>query len=192
MRTGVKGRIRIRGVSMSVKDVFSSARPAMAVVAVLAILTGCQNWPDARYVTPGAAALEVLAPVTIPANRARAHFQHGGPVFSVDAYEPYCELEISTVAEQPQRVERDVFLVRRVTTAILSDPEARLPLSGPFVDIDCGDRVYYEVAYRLASDLQPGVRKLSCRRAVNACWPGGGYPYLEEIRAALGPGFELR
>lgn len=172
-----------------------SAKDQVALVltlSALVLLGGCRTWPDARYQPSAFATLELLAPVTIPAGRARAHFQGGKPVYSVDAYRPYCEFEISTVSEAPQQVEPDRLVVRGTTTALLSDPEARLPLSGPFVDLSCGDRIYYEVAYRLASDLQPGVRKLSCRLAFNACWGPGRYPSGGEIRDALGPGFRLQ
>lgn len=158
---------------------------------MLAGLWGCGSAP-ARYQPAAIATLEILTPVTVPAGRARTHFQGGRPVYSVDPYRPYCELEIDTVAETPQRVEPDLLVVRDRTTALLSDPEARLPLSGPFVDLQCGDRIYYEVAYRLASDRQPGVRKLSCRLAFNACWEPGRYPTGADIRDALGPGFRLQ
>lgn len=146
---------------------------------------------ETRYVLPGPATIEILAPVTIPANRARAVFQGGEPVYAADPYEPSCELEISTVSSQSQLVGRDLFIVTRRNAAVFSDPVARLPLVGPFVDVTCGDRIYYEIELRLASDRQPGVRHLRCRQAFNACWGRGGYPGLDGIRRAAGPAFRI-
>ena len=162
----------------------------LASVALLAV-SGCQGAPDTRPVLPRLATIEIVAPVTVPANRARAIFQGGGQVYAADPYAPYCELEISTVSAQSQQVGTDLFVVTRRNIAILSDPDARLPLYGPFVDITCGDKIYHEVEYRLASDRQPGVRHLRCRQAFNACWGRGGYPGRDAIRRALGTAFRV-
>lgn len=161
-----------------------------ATIAALA-LAGCRSMADTRDVSVGFAKVEILAPVTIPANRARAVFQDGRRVYAADPYRPYCELEVSTVSMEDQAVGRDLFVVTRRNTAILSDPDHRLPLYGPFVDITCGDRIYYELEFRLASDRQRKVRNLRCRQAFNACWGRGGYPSGEAIRGALGATFRI-
>ena len=163
---------------------------ACALAALVAV-SACHSGHPARDAVSRVATVEVIAPLTIPAKRARAIFQDGRPVYAADPYRPSCELEISTVSEQSQQVGRDLFVVTRINTAILSDPDARLPIVGPFVDITCGDRIWYEVELRLASDRQPGVRHLRCRQAFNACWGRGGYPGRDVIRRALGPAFRV-
>lgn len=161
--------------------------PAIVMLA----LAGCRTLADGRHVAPGVATVEIVVPVTIPANRARAIFQDGRPVYAADPYRPSCELEVSTVSARDQQVGRDIFVVTRRYASMLSDPDHRLPLYGPFVDITCGDLIYYEVEYRLASDRQPGVRHLRCRQGFNACWGRGGFPGLDAVRDALGTGFRI-
>jgi len=166
-------------------------RTATALCAAMLSLAGCQSGPGPRYAPPGLATVEILSPLTIPAGRARAVFQDGRPVDGGYPYDPHCELEVSTVSEQPQQVQKDLLAVTRTGTAVLSDPVARLPLAGPFVDIECGDMIFYETWFRLASDRQPGVRKLSCRQAFNACWGEGHHVSRDAIERALGPAFRL-
>lgn len=162
-------------------------RTLVSVAALMLVAaSGCRVMSETRDALPGPATVEILAPVTIPANRARAIFQGGEPVYAADPYEPSCELEISTVSAQSQVVSKDLFVVTSRKAAIFSDPVARLPLIGPFVDITCGDMIYYEIELRLASDRQPGVRHLRCRQAFNACWGQGGYPGRDAIRRAVG------
>lgn len=169
-------------------SIFAAMTPMLAGTL---LLSACQTGPAPRYALPQIATVEILIPVTIPPNRARAVFQQGKPVDGAYPYEPWCELEISTVSEQPQQVDKDLLVVTRRNTAVLSDPVARLPLAGPFVDISCGDMIYYETEYRLASDRQPGIRKLSCLQAFNACWGEGHHLDRTSIEQTLGPAFRI-
>ena len=159
--------------------------------AVGPMLTGCQGTGSRSGIAP-IGTVEVLQPVTIPANRARATFQDGKPVDGGEPYNLYCELEISTVSAQAPLVEKDLFAVTRTGSAFISDADSRLPISGPFVEVNCGDLIFYEVDYRIASDLQPGVRKIRCLQGFNACEGGVANPDRESIAAALGPTFLLR
>lgn len=169
----------------------SIAKLAVAACLAPALLgvSACQTLTGSGYAPERIARVEIVRPVTIPANRARATFQGGHPVSGAYPYDPYCELEVSTVSEQPQRVEKDVFVVTRSGTAVLSDADARLPIAGPFVNVTCGDLIFYEVEHWLASDLQPGVRKIRCLQGFNACWGGAVRPGRDVIAAALGSAF---
>jgi len=165
-------------------------RWALPALCAAGLLTGCAGLGGGRFVPGGIGAVVVLKAQTVPADRARAFYQDGGPVAAVDEYEPHCELEIATVAEHPQTIAPDRFRVVRGGTAMLSDAEARLPVFGPFVDIGCGDKVYYEVEYRLSSTAQPGVRLLRCRQAFPVCGPGAfHYPSKEIVQTTLGEAF---
>lgn len=170
---------------------FEKHAATAGLLGIAFVLTACQSGPVPRYASSRIATVEILTPVTIPPGRARAVFQDGRAVDGAYPYDPYCELEISTVSEQPQQVQKDLLVVTRAGTAVLSDPVARLPLAGPFVDLECGDKIYYETTYWLASDRQPGVRKLSCLQAFNACWGEGHHQDRDSIKHALGPGFKI-
>jgi hypothetical protein len=160
------------------------------VLGAASVLGGCQMLPGEQFVPGGIGTISIDAPQTVPAGGARIFYQDGGPVATVDRFEPHCELEISTVSEQTQTVAPGRFRVVRGATAVLSDPEARLPLFGPFVDVGCGDEVYYEVEYRLVSEAQPGVRLLRCRQAFPICGPGRHhYPTRDMVEATLGKDF---
>ncbi|MEJ2575792.1 MAG: hypothetical protein P8106_03650 [Gammaproteobacteria bacterium] len=165
-------------------------RCALPVILLAAgLLTGCAGLRGG-YVPVGIGEVVVLKPQTVPAGRARTFYQAGGSVARVDVYEPYCELEINTVADHPQTIAPGRFRVVRGGTALLSDPDARLPIFGPFVDVGCGDEIYYEVDYRLSSAAQPGVRQLRCRQAFPACGPGAfRYPSKEVVQDTLGEAF---
>ena len=152
------------------------------------ILGGCQSQVSriAAITT-----VEVVEPVTIPSNRARAVFHQGQQVDGAYPYDLYCELEVSSVSPLPQRIDKDLFVVGRTGSAFLSAADSRLPIGGPFVEVNCGDLIFYEVEYRLASDIQPGVRKIRCLQGFNACEEGVVPPTIESIADTLGPSFIL-
>jgi hypothetical protein len=159
------------------------------LLGVLA-LSGCQLLPGADFVPGGIGRVDILVPQVIPPASARARYQGGERVPVVDEYEPHCELEVNTVSPSERVVQPGRFTVVGGGTAVLSDPDARLPLYGPFVDLACGDAVYYEVEYRLASELQPDVRLLRCRQAFAVCGPDEHhYPSRDVVRQTLGEGF---
>ena len=172
-------------------DILSKIFWPAALLVPLVLATGCQTGPGERYALADITGLEIIDPVTIPPGSAHTVFQSGRAAVGIDPYRPHCELEISTVAEQVQQIEPDRLAVTRGATAVLSDPVARLPLAGPFVDIGCGDMVYYESRYWLRSDRQPGVRTLSCRQAFNLCWGDAYHLTREDMSNALGSAFRL-
>lgn len=159
----------------------------LTLLAGILVLAGCQSWQGSRVAN--LTTVEIVKPVTIPANRARAAFHDGQQVDGAYPYDLYCELEVSTVSPQPQRIDTDLFVVTKTKSAFLSDAESRLPIGGPFVEVNCGDLIFYEVEYRLGSNIQPGVRKLRCLQGFNACEEGVVSLSLESIAVTLGPSF---
>lgn len=173
--------------STSIKPDTLQLTVIVGLLAAAMGLNGCQSWQGSRIAA--IATIEVIEPVTIPANRARAVFHAGQPVDGAYPYDLYCELEVSTVTEKPQQVDKDLFVVTSTSSAILSDADSRLPIGGPFVEVNCGDLIFYEVEYRLASDIQPGVRKIRCLQGFNACEKGVIPPTRESIGTVLGTSF---
>ena len=168
----------------------SFARRLLPMLLGVAALSGCQLLPGGHFVPGGIGRVDILVPQEIPPASARARYQGGERVALVDEYEPHCELEVNTVSPSARVVQPGRFTVVGGGTAVLSDPDARLPLYGPFVDLGCGDAVYYEVEYRLASESQPDVRLLRCRQAFPVCSPEGQYyPSREVVQRTLGEGF---
>ena len=132
--------------------------------------------------------LELKRELLIPTGAARAYFQHGAQTASKDRYQPYCELEISTVAEQPQRVAPDVFAITRLARRLVSDEESGMPVRTEFF----GSRdIFHESHLWLSSRRQPGVRKLICRSWTQDLGRGR-FLSVREMQAVLGSGFVLK
>jgi hypothetical protein len=166
-----------------------ACRRLPALLGLLA-LSGCQLLPGGDFVPGGIGRVDILAPQVIAPASARAWYQGGERVAVVDEYAPHCELEVNTVSPSERVVRPGRFAVVGGGTAVLSDPNARLPLYGPFADVACSDAVYYEVEYRLASETQPDVRLLRCRQAFTACGPESHhYPSRDVVQQTLGEGF---
>ncbi len=132
--------------------------------------------------------LELKREVRIPSKAARAFFQHGEQIASKDRYESYCELEISTVAEQPQRVAPDTFAITRVARRLVSDEESGMPVQ---IGIFGSQDVFHETHLWLSSERQPGVRKLICRSWTQDLGRGR-FLSVSEMQEVLGSGFVLR
>jgi hypothetical protein len=160
-------------------------------VCLLLGLVGCAAPPqDAGSV--GDLQWVLLQDLTIPAGRARAVFQDGRQVGSVDRYRPHCELEISTVSEEPQRLAADRLFVQRRDRRIVSDENAAIPAFGfgfatPW---GCTEDNFYETLFWLRAEQQPGVRRLLCRDWYRSC-DAGRHLTLDEILQVLGPAFRL-
>ena len=152
------------------------------------LLAGCMAGQPAR---PGVGVVSLTQEVTIPPNRARAVFQDGRQVDGSGRYTPHCELEISTVSEQPQVVRPDRFGVRRIGNRVVGDQDTGMPPR--FFGRDaffCIEDMIYETDIRLGSDIQPGVRRILCRQTFDTC-TGGRFLSLREIQAILGPSFHF-
>jgi hypothetical protein len=133
--------------------------------------------------------VELTEPLTIPAGRAHATFQAGRQVGGVNRYSPWCELEIQTVSEQPQRVEPTGIPVGRVGQAFIKDYNTRMPaLIG---GLSCNDLVFRETTWWMGPESGSRVLYLRCFAPYTNCIFG---PPLspEQIQDVVGPGIDIR
>lgn len=163
----------------------------LIIGVILVILAGCGGNPT-RSQAPAVGVVILKQDVVIPANRARTVFQGGRQVDAGGRYVPHCELEISTVSEQPQVVKQDTFGVQRIGNRVVGDQDSGAPprLWGRDAFFCIADMIY-ETDIRLASDIQPGVRRLLCRQTFDTCG-GGRYLSIPEVQQILGPKFSFQ
>ncbi len=132
--------------------------------------------------------------VTIPPGHTRVHLQNGritGTTF--DSYQPSCSLEVRDLAEEPQTVAPDTFIVHHIQH-FFEEVAARiwhrqqlagLALAG--ADVDAGPSDIFEGwHFWLHSERQPRVLRLTCRGIFAEPWEARP-PTFEEIATALGP-----
>lgn len=156
-------------------------RRALLLHTGVLMLAGCAGLAE------GPPPFVVSAPqaIMIPAQRAHTAFQGGRQVSGINRFEPWCELEIRTVSEQPQRVEAGRFAVRRVTQAFIRDYNTRAPalLGG----LGCSDLVFQETTWWL--EPQPGapVTWLRCLAPYTHCRFGPPLS-LAQTQVVVGPG----
>ena len=156
----------------------------ICLVSILASLAACQRDGVPRSGAPASPLneLELTRQLQIPAGTARAYFQHGAQSPSKDRYQPYCELEISTVAQQPQLLAPDTFAITGTMLRMVSDEDSGMPVRLTFYG---GQDVFHEIHMRLSSRQQPGVRKLICRSWTQDLGRGR-YLSIQEMQAVLG------
>lgn len=131
-----------------------------------------------------AVALHLKKPMTIPANFAHAKFQGGRQVGGVNRYFPWCELEIATVSEKPQRVEPGRFRVRRVDQAFLKDYNTRV--SAVLAGFSCDDLVFQETRWMIDPGTSPQVVYLRCLAPYTNCRLGPP-PSPQQMQEIVGP-----
>jgi hypothetical protein len=184
---------------------------ACAGLVLTACATASGPYNDLAYqrVGPGAA-LVLHRPLTIPAGQAHADIQAAGS----GEMDPYCILEVSTVAESPRTVEADRFEVWRVGRSISpsSDWGMGAPLRVARVGVGVGigigvgvgyggwraesltpTQLFYKTRFWLRSTRQPEVRQLTCQwdQMTSSGAAFARHLTVSEIRAALGPAFTL-
>ena len=126
--------------------------------------------------------LELTRKLRIPAGSARAYFQHGRQIPSKDRYQPYCELEIVTVAQYPQQVAPDTFDIVGTGLRMVSDEDSGMPVWPGFYG---GQDIFHEIHMRLSSSQQPRVHRLICR-SWSQDFGRGRYLSIQGIQAVLG------
>jgi len=156
-------------------------RPSISRLAALVLLglSGC-----AAPRTPDFGIELELSAVEIPAGSAHTVFQGGRQVGGASTLEPYCELEIETVSEQPQRVSPVRLQVSGVRQALLKDPITRIPAL--IAGFSCSDPVFRETVWQLAPDRPSPVLWLRCIAPYFDCRIGGPLT-PEQIQAVVGP-----
>lgn len=182
---------------MSLYD--SLKRPVLLGLIGIPLLQACtpmqiRNTQTGTWVPIQAGTLEVRRDITIPAGRTRAFFQGGMQVSGINEFKPFCQLEVSTLLDKPQTVHPDSFTITRVggkaEQVVEAAPVMLAALDGFFVQMgnDNGggpSRITQMLNFRLHSDHQPDVRRLSCGGAFDDPWDADA-PTVQDIATALG------
>jgi hypothetical protein len=123
-------------------------RPGRRLCGGLAALTlclgGCAMAPG-YPLAPGLLEVVIERPLTVPPGRAHIKLQHGRQVRAVNRYEPWCELETSSVSAGAQRFDPAHLPVARFSHAFIKDYDTRMPalLGG----LSCDDLVFQETVW---------------------------------------------
>ncbi len=162
--------------------------PVKYLLAATLVLSGCSGI-GGQPVPYGLVQVVLTEPLTIPAGRAHATFQGGRLVGGVNRYSPWCEMEIQTVSEEPQRVEPVSIMVERVGQAFIKDYNTRMPalLGG----LSCSDLVFQETTWWMEPESGSPVLYLRCFAPYTNCIFG---PPLspEQIQDVVGPRLDIR
>lgn len=150
------------------------------LIALCVNLAACARLEDPAFVPRF---VELDNPLTIPANRAHAKFQAGQQRTGVDRYEPWCELVIRTVAEEPQRVEAGRFAVKTMSHRFVKDYNLRI---APTVTaFNCDDVVFQEATLWMDAVSSPEILYIRCFAPYANC-EYGPPPSPAEIQAIVG------
>lgn len=166
--------------------------------ALLLLLGGCAGLQSAdpaspRYAYTGGWTAELHRPLTIPPGAATVRLQYGTivPRNSVQAYAPFCIVELDTVREAPQVLRPGRFEVWRVRRSVNPVTAGIVPgfVKAHRIRDDGGPSfLYYVTEFRLRDPDQPTLRGMRC--AWDQMAPGNRmlmrHLTLEEIRHALG------
>jgi hypothetical protein len=148
-------------------------------------IPGCSNLDRQA----GSGAHVVLPqPVPIPAGSAHASFQGGRQVSGTNRLDPYCELEIETVAEQPQQARPGRYRVLGERLTLLRDPTTRIPAL--LTAIGCSDPLFQESFWRLGAESGGNLHSLRCIRPFYHCVFVPPLR-LEEVGAVTGPAIRV-
>ena len=150
------------------------------------ILSGCSG--IGRPLPYGLLTVEYDRPITIPAGRAHTKFQFGRQVSGVDRYEPWCELEIRTVSEEPQRIEPDSLVVAKVNQSFIKDYNTRI--SAVLGGLSCDDLVFKETTWWMEPETGSPVMYLRCLAPYTNCRFGPPLS-VEQIRGVVGPKLDI-
>lgn len=153
----------------------------LALGAVLGV-AGCAHAPA----VPGAtgAEVEIPEPIRIPPGSARAVFRGGRQVAGASLIEPFCELEITTVADTQQMSSSGTFQVASARYALLKDPITRVPAL--IAGFGCSDTLFQESVWRLRGDTGSNVRSLRCIAPYFHCRLGPPLS-LPQAQQVIGP-----
>ncbi len=135
--------------------------PGALMSALLgAVLGGCVSLPASKDT---GLRVVVALPVPLPAGSAHSIFQQGRVVRAASLFEPFCELEVSTLAPEPSQLPAGRYRVTRVAHRLLQDPITRIPAVP--LGLDCTDGVFQESIWRLMpadAGTDPDARQLRC------------------------------
>jgi hypothetical protein len=167
-------------------------------IGLVLLLGGCAGLESADPASPYYAystgwTVQLNRPLTIPADAATVRLQYGHivPRNGVQEHDPFCVVELDTVAAEPQTLQPGRFEVWRVTRSINPITVAvKSPLiKARFVDNESEPSfLYFITEFRLRDPDQPNLRGMRC--AWNQVAPGNRplmrHLTLDEIRGAAG------
>jgi hypothetical protein len=109
--------------------------------------------------------VSVPRPLPLPAGSAHTIFQGGRIVRAASLFEPFCELEVNTVAPERRSLPPGSYRVTAIGQRLLRDPITRIPAVPQ--GLDCSDGLFQESQWRLtpaAADAGPtaDARHLRC------------------------------
>lgn len=188
------------------KQALSLASLLLLAACQPAFINGVPNENSPYFQVPVDSRFVLTRAVTVPANQDSAHFQDGKSLRwqDVDIYGSWCVLKLDTKRPQPQVIEPDTFMVKKVWTesyfhlarAPVSSARVHLAANGmtrfSVLDREMGESRSYEVEatlMQLHSPTQPDVVRFVC-----AEWgvpQGGTFLTVAKIRATLGDYFRL-
>lgn len=140
-----------------------------SLIVLIVLLSSCSHHPvsdinSPLYSVPAGSTLSLNRDILIAPNRARVYIQNDtvhDSVNDINEYYPYCEFEILTLSEQPQRVHADTFIISRVVDETLTSNKPLLYASLRLTDT-APLLIAYNTVYYLKSDQQPDVYRLMC------------------------------
>jgi hypothetical protein len=173
------------------------------LLASLTLLAGCGQTFQAKrgtdspyYAPPVGTSIRLHKALTVPGGHTRVFLQRGEVVSkqAFDRYVPNCNFEINTLSEQPREIRPESFIVVRVqpeTSEVVRNSQSRMLASLVLAMEDYSTPMVVRGLHLwIASDLQPDVRRLTCRGAFDDM-PRADPPSIDEMREALGDYAEL-
>lgn len=172
----------------------------VAVVVVALALAGCQQVPvrdeSSPYSRiPAGSRIVLHKALSVPQGHARVFLQ-GGEVKAkakLNRYYPHCNFELRDVSDGTLRIEPDTFFVTRVTEGEEMVVRRQGPLRrvGFRSDRDSASMISRFVRYRLGSESQPRLMRLTCHGGFADPYEAQ-YPGISDIRKALGERVSIR
>ncbi|MEA3642299.1 MAG: hypothetical protein VBE63_20495, partial [Lamprobacter sp.] len=136
-------------------------RSLLLALMLMAAMSGCAY--DGRSQDRGdrGISVAVMAPIRIPPGRAHTILQQGRLASASNKLNPYCELEVRTVAPKDGAwVSSGEFRVAYVRHRLLLDPTTRIPALT--LVSSCSDPVFQESIWQLTPALPSDVMYLRC------------------------------
>jgi hypothetical protein len=165
----------------------------------LLLLAGCAQLqesvrnPDSLFFRPPVGSLvELHQDLPVPPQRTRIFIQSGEILYSggLNTFYPSCNFEVRSLATDGQVIKAGRFIVEQVRqgseSVVQAQPQrlAALQFSGFGFFSDAPSIMRY-FHFKLHSELQPQVMRLTCRGALDDA-PQADFPTWPEIQQALG------
>ncbi len=160
-----------------------------------ALLAGCTELyilgDDGRWIgIASGGQVETRSPLAVRGGRTRVFLQRGRLVSQggISAFHPSCDFEVARLDAEARVIEPDIFSIERVDIGLEQVVDAgrtRVAALALRAQPGPGPSIHRYYRFRLLSDAQPEVNRLTCRGAL-ADPAEARLPTLEEVRQALG------